>query len=285
MISLKGGPIKADIKLHLEEEIKEFLGTGRPTPHLAIVQVGDNERSNVYIEQKRKYAHAIGAEATLHKYPEAMLPDELCDAVKLLADNADVHGIIIQMPLPAHFSKEDASRAINSIPPGKDADGLTSANMGRLITGDETAVTPATTRGIMELIKYYKIEVSGKHVVVIGRSNLVGKPTALCLLALGATVTVCHSGTRNLAEMTRMADIIVSATGMPGLVTKDHVRAGQIIIDVGITLNGAGEICGDVASGEVGEVVEALTPVPGGIGPLTVAGLFLNLIGLYKKSL
>lgn len=286
IISLKGNPLKKEISEKLKMEIDGVVAGGGVRPHLAIVQVGDNSRSTVYIEQKKKFAATIGAELLFMQYSESMLPDELSNAIRILGARKDIHGIILQLPLPPHFSKEDAEMALDTIPQEKDADGLTSKNSGRLMKENSKAIIPATTRGIVEMLKYYQIPVEGKHVAMIGRSNLVGKPTALQLLAMGATVTVCHKGTTDLASITKQADIIVTATGVAGLITEDYIKEGQVIIDVGISINGQGIVCGDVDPKiiESDIKIKALSPVPGGIGPMTVSGLFLNLLDLYKAQ-
>lgn len=281
---LNGAPIKQKIKDELREVVQAVSNDGGMVPHLAIVMVGNNPRSQVYIDQKIKFAHAIGVQATVHTYAEEISKVELCKEVSKIGADSNVHGIIVQMPLPAHFSSEDAREIIDAVPVTKDADGLTSINTGYLATGSKSAIVPATSRGILELCKYYNISIEGKHVVMIGRSNLVGKPTALSLLERGATITICHSQTSNLSEIVQKADIVISATGRPKLIGKDMVRSGQFLIDVGITIDGSGKISGDINTSEVEPIVAGVSPVPGGVGPLTVSGLFLNLIDLYRKQ-
>ncbi|MFM2383466.1 MAG: hypothetical protein RIQ72_38 [Candidatus Parcubacteria bacterium] len=289
---LTGAPIKQkikdDLRLYIEALLhgsqKDSEGVGVAVPHLGIIMVGENPRSRVYIEQKIKFAHSIGARATLYEFPETITSVDLCREVEKLGSNTDIHGIIIQMPLPTHFSMEDTRKVIDAVPVQKDADGLTAINTGHLAAGYKNTIIPATSRGILELFHHYTIELDGKHVVVIGRSNLVGKPTALSVLERGATVTICHSKTKNLKEIVLQADIVISATGIPKLITADMVHKGQFLIDVGITIDGAGKISGDIDTIEVEKCVAGISPVPGGVGPLTVSGLFLNLIDLYKKQ-
>ncbi len=288
MSDLSGNPIKKEIQEKLRARIAGLCDVpegAKPRPHLAIVLVGDNPRSKVYIEQKKKFGVAIGAEVSFFEYPEAMSTDELCNSLKEFGDRADIHGIILQLPLPVHFSKEDIGRILDIIPQNKDADGLTSMNCGFLMKESPLAIVPATARGVIELLKYYSIDVSGKHVVMVGRSQLVGKPIALSLLAMGATVTICHRGTTDLPSVTRLADILVSAVGVPGLITKEYVKEGQVIVDVGISVNGEGGISGDVNPNVVEAGIQALSPVPGGVGPMTVSGLFLNLMDLYDGQM
>lgn len=284
---LKGGPLKKTIKELLKHNIDAAIAAGSPMPHLAIVLVGENPRSKVYIEQKTKFAESIGVKVSLHQYDEKISSDELTDIVHGLGQDDAVHGILVQLPLPAHFDSADVDQIINTIPHYKDVDGLTSVNAGELMKESHYAIVPATTRGIVEMIKHYEIQTEGKHIAMIGRSNLVGKPTALKMLAMGATVTVCHKGTRDLATITKKADIIIVAAGAPGLITSDYIKSGQYIIDVGITVNGKGEVCGDVDPLLYEDVygLAGISPVPGGVGPLTVSGLFLNLWDIYKNAI
>ncbi len=291
VLSLNGNPIKKEIQSRLIEEIGMLTLQSAQfpnPPHLAIVLVGDNSRSKVFIEQKKKFASAIGVEVSFIEHPEYITTGELESSLTELAVDPKIHGIILQLPLPESFSKEDTERAVNTIPQIKDVDGITSTNLGYLVKESAMATTPATARGIVEMLKYYEIDPKGKHIVIVGKSYLVGKPVALTLLALDATVTVCHKETENLAEITRTADILISATGVSGLITKEFTKEGQVIIDIGISVNDQGEISGDVdpsvAGPDADPKIAALSPVPGGVGPMTVSGLFLNLIDLYKKQ-
>ncbi len=288
MITLSGIETRKEIQEKLRIEIAGLCGEGGknlPKPHLAIVLVGDNSRSKVYIEQKKKFGAAIGAEVSFLEYPENITPDELCTVIKEIGDRKDIHGMILQLPLPVVFPKEELGRVLDTIPQNKDADGLTSINSGYLMKESPEAIVPATTRGIVELLKHYKIDPAGKNVAMVGRSHLVGKPTALALLAMGATVTICHRGTKDLAAETRRADILIAAAGISGLITKEHVKEGQVIIDVGISVNEQGQISGDVNPDVAESGIAALSPVPGGVGPMTVSGLFLNLMDLYRGQL
>lgn len=284
---LFGNPIKTEIKAKLKEIIDAAIESGAVLPHLAIIQVGDNERSAVYIRQKEKFAHTIGAEVTVHTFPADIAVNELVRSLDALAKDNGVHGIIIQMPLPTLFTKDDLERVISTIPHAKDADGLTSINAGYLFQGSTNAIVPATTRGVLNMLAHYNIEVDGKNIVVVGRSNLVGKPTAIALLSKGATVTICHSKTKDLDNYIRQADIVALATGIPGIAGKHNLREGQVVIDIGISLKPTGGICGDVNHEGVDTILGqsgSISPVPGGVGPLTVAGLFQNLIDLYMKQ-
>lgn len=258
-------------------------------PRLVIFQVGDLAESNSYISQKIKFGQKIGAIVDHQKLPIDIPQEELIS--KILTFNSDpaIHGIIVQLPLPNRLDKD---KIIDEISPVKDVDGQTSTNIKLLFEGmGSNGFIPATTRGILTLLDYYKINPAGKHVVVVGRSTLVGKPTAIAFLNRDATVTVCHSKTKNLKLETRNADILVVAAGRPKLISKDYVKPGQAVIDVGINVidnkkleTGNKKLAGDVDFDSVSQIVGAITPVPGGIGPLTVASLFENLMEAYTKT-
>lgn len=265
------------LSTELAGKLAEKISSLSVQPKLVIIQVGDHPESNTYIKNKKLFGEKIGA-VVLHKKFSASTPqaEVLADIAVQNADAA-VHGIIVQLPLPVGF---DTSAIIEAIDPSKDVDGMTSKNVKALYEGAEGFV-PATTKGITLLLEQYNIDPVGKKVVVVGHSVLVGKPTALAMLNLGATVTVCHSQTRNLAEETRQADILIVAVGQPGLITKEFVKSGQIVIDIGINVTeveGKKKIHGDVDFENVKEIVAAITPVPGGVGPMTIVSLFENLL-------
>lgn len=238
-------------------------------PGLAIIQVGDLAASNLYVKRKNAFAEKIGATVFHLKFPQTVSKNKLLAKIEKLNRDKTVHGIIVQLPLPA---KLDKTEIIDAIALAKDVDGLQSGNH----------FTPATARGVLTLLDYYKIKIAGRRVVVVGRSTLVGRPIALALLGRGATVTVCHRQTKNLARETKLADILVVAAGQLGLITKKHVRRGQVIIDVGTSLTKNNKLVGDVYYSAVVPVVRAISPVPGGVGPMTVAALFLNLFDAYN---
>jgi methylenetetrahydrofolate dehydrogenase (NADP+) / methenyltetrahydrofolate cyclohydrolase len=265
---LEGAPVKEKIKKELIEKIKK-LGKG---PVLAIVQVGDRADSNTYVKQKQKFGEEIGVKVVIKKFSEEISEQELIQEVKNLNDDKNVDGIIVQLPLSENFDKE---KILNLISKEKDADGLVGSFSSKKII-------PATARGVMALLDFYKIEIVGKKAAVIGRSKLAGAPIAEELKLRGAQVTVCHRGTENMAEICKNSDILVVAAGKAGLVTKDFVHKDQIIIDVGINKNIEGKLVGDVNFAEVEPLVSAITPVPGGVGPLTVACLFQNLVDLME---
>lgn len=285
---LLGAPITCVIKEKLKTKIKNHLESSGVVPTLAIIQIGDNPRSNVYISQKEKFANAIGASVRICKFKDCTETKDLIKNMVQLSNDSSVHGIILQLPIPSYFSKKELDDLLLLINPLKDADGLTSINGGKLLLDFDNAILPATTRGISNLLKYYEIDPQGMHVVIIGRSNLVGKPTALYFLSRGATVTICHSGTKNLASIVKSGDIVISATGRPCLVTADMIQPQQVLIDIGINVSELGVISGDFDFDSISKILDfkgAITPVPGGVGPLTVAGLFENLLDLYEASI
>lgn len=260
-------------------------------PSLAIVQVGDREDTNAYIKAKKAFAEKIGVEVRHIQFKEKIDEAGLIQEIEKLNKDSKVHGIIVQLPLPEVI---DRDRVINAISPEKDTDALTADNVKRWINGSKGAILPATARGIRTLLKYYNIGLSGKKVAVVGRSALVGKPTACMCLNENATVTISHSQTLDLARETQGADIIIVATGKPCLITAKHVREGQVVVDVGInTVDGnklddeivERKLVGDVDFENVSKIVSAISPVPGGVGPLTVLSLFENLLEMLPKSI
>ena|SRR3989344_33001 len=261
------------------DDLKNQISKLDQKPELVIIQVGDLAESNTYIEQKIKFGEKIGAIVTHKKLPLDIAEPELIGQIQLANDDENVNGIIIQLPIPQSLNKE---KIIDSISPQKDVDGQTAISIKSLVVGSPTFI-PATTKGVITLLDANKIDPSGKHVVVVGRSTLVGKPTALALLNRDATVTIAHKKTQNLQAITKSADIIVVATGKPKLITKDYVSENQIIIDIGITVVD-GKLVGDVDFENVKDLVAAISPVPGGAGPMTVASLFQNLLEAYQKQ-
>jgi len=264
--------------------LKEKIEGGDTKPTLAVMQVGDLQESNAYIEQKRKFAEKIGAGFMHLKFPEDVTEAILIAEINKLNENKAVQGIIVQLPIPKHLDK---NIIIDSISTAKDTDGLTSANKKLFEAGDKRAVVPATARGVLSLLRGYGVEVKGKKAAVIGRSALVGAPIATLLLREGATVTVCHSQTADVPAKTSVADILIVAIGRPHFVTKEYVSPGQIVVDVGInSIQGEKleeelpkrRLVGDVDFEGVKEIVGAISPAPGGVGPMTVLSLFENLL-------
>jgi len=245
------------------------------TPGLAVILVGDNPASQVYVRNKVKACQAAGLHSVLESYPNTLTEAELLARIAALNTDVSIHGILVQLPLPPHI---DAHKVIEAIAPAKDVDGFHLANAGALMTGGQ-GFKPCTPHGCMKMLESIGMtDLCGKHAVVIGRSNIVGKPMALLLLAANATVTICHSGTPDLAAHTKQADIVVAAVGRPRMLTANMVKPGAVVIDVGINRNAQGQLCGDVDFDEVSQVAGWLTPVPGGVGPMTIAMLLLNTL-------
>ena len=242
------------------------------------MQVGDNNESNIYIEQKKKFGLEIGVEVEHKKCDVNINEDELVKIIEKYNEDSGVGGIIVQLPIPENL---DCSRILNSIDVQKDVDGLGVKQIGLFYGGDKTAMVPATARGVMSLLDYYKIDLKSKNVVVIGRSNLVGRPIAQMCLNSGATVTICHSKTLYIEEHTKKADIVIVACGKPRLIGPSYLGKNQVVVDVGIQ-KVEGKLTGDVDFDNVKDMVSAITPVPGGVGPLTVVSLFQNLVDTQK---
>lgn len=268
---IDGKLISAEIKAEAAEEAAALKEQGIE-PCLAVVLVGDNSASKVYVSNKQKACEAVGIKSVSHVLPEATTEEELLNLIDELNADKSVHGILVQMPVPKHI---DDRKVIMAISPDKDVDCFHPVNVGYLHTGAK-GFLPCTPAGIIELIKRSGHSIAGKNCVVIGRSNIVGKPVAMLLMQENGTVTICHSKTQDLAGICRGADIIVSATGKVDTVTADMVKEGAIIIDVGMNRNAEGKLCGDVDFENVKEVAGAITPVPGGVGPMTIAMLMKN---------
>lgn len=274
---LDGKQLSADIKESLRQEVEQIAKTGR-VPGLAVVIVGDDPASHVYVRNKKRACELIGIKSFGYELPENTSQDELLELVDTLNADDNIDGILVQLPLPKHIDEE---AIINAIDPGKDVDCFHPFNVGRVMIGNGIFL-PCTPAGVMELIKLSGIEVEGKECVVIGRSNIVGKPQFLLLLQQNGTVTVCHSRTRNLAEVTRRADILVAAVGRAKMIGADMVKPGAIVIDVGMNRDENNKLCGDVDFESVKEIAGAITPVPGGVGPMTIAMLMQNTLRAYR---
>ncbi|HLC38179.1 MAG TPA: bifunctional methylenetetrahydrofolate dehydrogenase/methenyltetrahydrofolate cyclohydrolase FolD [Candidatus Norongarragalinales archaeon] len=265
---IDGKKIADEVKKNIAKQIEGW----KKKPGLATVLVGDNPASKVYVSRKNVTCKEYGFHSKEVTLPESVEQDELIKKIWELNEDNKIHGILVQLPLPSHI---DENAVLNAISPAKDVDGLTPNSMGRLLAGQPSFI-PCTPRGVLHLIKSTGIKLEGKHAVVVGRSNLVGKPTAVLLLNEGCTLTVCHSKTLNLAEETKKADVLVVAVGKPKLITGEMVKEGAIVIDVGITKNAEGKILGDVDFETVKEKASFITPVPGGVGPMTIAMLLQN---------
>lgn len=243
-------------------------------PGLAVIIVGDNAASAIYVRNKVKACSDIGIYSEVHSFPENADQNEVLGCIQTLNNNPHIHGILVQLPLPAYFEN---NRIITSIAIEKDVDGFHFYNVGALVTGN-TVFSPCTPYGVMVMLQHKQIKVEGRHAVVVGRSNIVGKPMALMLLEQGATVTICTSKTRNLSEFTKNADILVVATGKPCMITGEMVKPGAVVIDVGINRLADGKLCGDVDFASVSGIAGYLSPVPGGVGPMTITMLLCNTI-------
>jgi len=261
-------------------ELKQKISTLKAKPHLAVIQVGDNAASSIYVNLKKKKAEEIGIKSTIIKLPETITEKELIDNINKLNNSTEVHAILVQLPLPKHINENNI---IKSISPQKDVDGFTAENTGDLLNGITPKAYPCTPKGVLRLLKEHNIEISGKHAAIVGRSNIVGKPLAIMLLNEHATVTVCHSKTKNLKEITKQADILVSAVGKK-IIFKDMVKEGSVVIDVGIFKDENGKTTGDVDFDNVKEITSYITPVPKGVGPMTIAMLMENTISLFEQQ-
>ena len=250
-------------------------------PGLAVILVGDDPASQVYVRNKVKACGEAGIHSVLETYPATLTEDELLARIAALNADPAIHGILVQLPLPAHLN---AQRVIEAIAPEKDVDGFHVANAGALLVG-QPALRPCTPYGCMKMLEHIgRTDLRGQHAVVVGRSNIVGKPMALLLLQAGATVTICHSGTADLAHHTRQADILVAAVGKPRMIGADMVKPGAVVLDVGINRLPDGKLCGDVDFDTVREVAGWITPVPGGVGPMTIAMLLLNTVEAAQRT-
>ena len=274
---IDGRAVAKAFKEEIAQRTAEMI-VGGVTPHLAVVLVGENPASQVYVRNKENGCIKAGMRSTVIRLDENCTQEELEKTVASLNEDASVHGILVQLPLPKHL---DEARVLRLINPDKDVDGFHAMNSGKLMNG-QPGFVPCTPLGVMKLLESYGIDPCGKHAVVIGRSNIVGKPMAMLLLAANATVTVCHSRTQNLAEITRQADILVAAVGRANFVTADMVKPGAAVIDVGIN-RVDGKLVGDVDFDAVSEVAGHITPVPGGVGQMTIAMLLANTLDAAAK--
>lgn len=258
----------------VKDELKERVKKENVDAALAVIQVGDDPASTVYVGNKKKACEYIGIRSLAFELPAETTEEELLDLVCDLNGRDDVDGILVQLPLPPHM---DEDKVIRTISPSKDVDGFHPQSVGALSIGQPGFVS-CTPAGVIELLKRSGIEIEGKECVIVGRSNIVGKPMALLMLRENATVTVCHSHTRNLKEITKRADILIVAIGKPKFITRDYVREGAVVIDVGIHRDQNGKLCGDVDFADVEPITDAITPVPGGVGPMTIAMLMNNCV-------
>ena len=276
---IDGKQISADIKEELKQEVARLKEVGHSCC-LAVIQVGSDPASSVYVGNKKKACAYIGIESLAYELPEETTEEELLAIIEQLNQDDHVHGILCQLPLPKHINED---RVIAAISPEKDVDGFHPQNVGALVIGQKGFVS-CTPAGIIQLLKRSNIDIAGKHGVVIGRSNIVGKPMALLMLRENATVTVCHSKTSNLKELCSQADILIVAIGKPRFIGAEYVKDGAVVIDVGIHRDENNKLCGDVRYEEVEPKASYITPVPGGVGPMTIAMLMNNCVEAMKSS-
>ena len=270
-----------DVAEHIKQLVKSEIESTSTDATLAVIVVGENQASKIYVNNKKKACNDVGIKSLEYTFPSDISEDELTNFIDNLNESKDINGILVQLPLPEHIN---ADAVLGRIEPSKDVDGFTAINTGHLWLGKYDLV-PCTAMGIIELLDYYGIEIAGKNCVVVGRSNIVGKPVAALLLERNATVTICHSKTQNLSEVTSKADILIVAIGKPKFVTIDMVKEGAVVIDVGINRDENGKLCGDVDFEGVKNKVATITPVPGGVGPMTIAMLMKNTIVAAKNQL
>ena len=280
-VLMDGKLVSEKTRENINSEVERLKNEFNKTPGLAVIVVGDDPASAVYVRNKHKACLAVGMNSYQIALPATISQDELISKIEELNADSLVDGILVQLPLPAHISEIAVTRAIL---PEKDVDAFHSENVGKIMIGKYDFL-PCTPAGIVRLLDFYNISVEGKSCVVIGRSNIVGKPMALLLLERNGTVTVCHSKTKNLAEITKSADIIIVAIGKPRFLTADMVKAGAVIVDVGINRGDDGKLVGDVDFEAVSEVASYITPVPGGVGPMTITMLLENTLTAAKKRI
>ena len=276
-VILNGKEVAKKTREGLKSKVEE-LKKKNIFPKLAVIMVGEDGASKIYVRNKSKACEELGIKFEEFLLDENTTQEQLLKLINDLNERKDVHGILLQSPVPKHLDIDEAFRTIS---PEKDVDGFNPVNVGKLVLGQDTFIS-CTPFGVMKLLEEYNIEIEGKYAVVIGRSNIVGKPMLQCLLNKHATVTICHSRTENLKEITKKADILVAAIGKAKFVTKDMVKPGAVVIDVGINRNEQGKVCGDVDFEEVEKIANYITPVPGGVGPMTVAMLMTNIVKAAK---
>lgn len=265
------------ISTQIRKDIKQIINETKITPSLAVIQVGDNKASSIYIKNKKKACEEVGIRFEHIKFNDTISEELVINEIKRLNNDISINGILVQLPLPLGF---DEGKIINTISPVKDVDGLTYQNVGNLVLENDCLV-PCTPLGVMELLKAYNVRLSGKNVCLVGRSNLVGKPLIQLLLRNDATLSICHSKSLDIKTHTKQADVLIVAAGHPNLITKDMVKEGCVIIDVGINKEG-NLLCGDVDFDGVSKKASLITPVPGGVGPMTVACLLKNVVKAYQ---
>jgi len=266
---------------NLKTEIQKYIQQGKRAPRIDILLVGDDYASQMYVNMKEKKALDLGISVNVHNFEKDINENDLLNLISQLNNDKSVDGIMVQLPMPEHINE---SEVLESILPSKDVDGLTSTNLGKLFKNDSSAIAPATAKGVIKLLDNYDIKVDGKRAVVIGRGDISGLPIAAMLQNRNATITICHSHTQNLKDICKDADILVSSTGRAEYINSEYVKNGSVVIDVGTNRNSEGKLVGDIDFNSVKDIAGYITPVPGGVGPMTIACLFDNLIEMYKRN-
>ena len=266
---------------NLKTEIQKYLQEGKRAPRIDIMLVGDDYASQMYVSMKEKKALDLRILVNIHTFDKEISQAQLIKLIKELNNENEVDGIMVQLPMPEHINE---SEVLESILPSKDVDGLTSTNLGKLFKNDSSAIAPATAKGVIKLLDNYDVQIEGKRAVVIGRGDISGLPIAAMLQNRNATVTICHSHTRELKDICKDADILVSSIGRAEYINSEYVKNGSVVIDVGTNRNSEGKLVGDVDFNSVKDIAGYITPVPGGVGPMTIACLFDNLIEMYKRN-
>ncbi|MGE7764575.1 bifunctional methylenetetrahydrofolate dehydrogenase/methenyltetrahydrofolate cyclohydrolase FolD [Peribacillus sp. NPDC096540] len=278
--NINGKEIAEAVRQEISKEVQQ-LREKNIVPGLAVILVGDNQASQTYVRNKQKACEDLGMHSVLIKKPADLTQEELIQNIDELNQDDSIHGILVQLPLPGHIQEK---AIIEAISPEKDVDGFHPINIGRMMTGQD-AFLPCTPYGVMVMLEYIGYELEGKHVVIVGRSNIVGKPAGQLFLNADATVTYCHSKTKDLAYYTKQADVVVAAVGRRNTITSDHIKEGAVVIDVGMNRNDEGKLCGDVAYEEVKNKAAYITPVPKGVGPMTITMLMKNTVKSAQKTL
>ena len=277
---INGKEIAESVRQEISKEVQQ-LREKNIVPGLAVILVGDNQASQTYVRHKQKACEDLGMHSVLIKKPADLSQEELIQSIAELNQDDSIHGILVQLPLPGHIQEK---AIIEAISPEKDVDGFHPINIGRMMTGQD-AFLPCTPYGVMVMLEYIDYDLEGKHVVIVGRSNIVGKPAGQLFLNANATVTYCHSRTKDLAYYTKQADVVVAAVGKRDTITSDHIKEGAVVIDVGMNRNDEGKLCGDVAFDEVKNKASYITPVPKGVGPMTITMLMKNTVKSAQKAL
>jgi methylenetetrahydrofolate dehydrogenase (NADP+)/methenyltetrahydrofolate cyclohydrolase len=277
---INGKEIAEAVRQEISKEVQQ-LREKNIVPGLAVILVGDNQASQTYVRNKQKACEDLGMHSILIKKPAELSQEELIQSIDELNQDDSIHGILVQLPLPGHIQEK---AIIEAISPDKDVDGFHPINIGRMMTGQD-AFLPCTPYGVMVMLEHIDYDLEGKHVVIVGRSNIVGKPAGQLFLNANATVTYCHSRTKDLAYYTKQADVVVAAVGKRDTITSDHIKEGAVVIDVGMNRNDEGKLCGDVAFDEVKNKASYITPVPKGVGPMTITMLMKNTVKSAQKAL